>query len=298
VITAVQPSAGFRQTARVPPTPPADTPTGRRRWNAPLVTATVLLTVFAAMALAPAALAPADPRACDLADSLASPSWAHLLGVDLFGCDLAAKVVYGARTSLLLVVAVLGTAGPAAVLLGTLAAYAGGWVDALVTRVTDVWSGIPLVLGGVILLSATDRRGLPQVVAVLAAFSWPPMVRIVRASTRQVLALDHVTAARALGVGPVRLLSRHVLPTAVRPLLVFASAYAGFLVSAEAILTFAGVGLQRPTDSWGILLEQGGDAASRAPHALLAPSAVLVVAVAAFVLLGEGLRAAGRDVAR
>ncbi|SHG19983.1 ABC transporter permease [Geodermatophilus nigrescens] len=278
-----------------PPLPSADTPTGRRRWNAPLVVATLLLALFAAMALVPAALAPADPRACDLADSLVPPSWAHPLGFDLFGCDLAAKVVYGARTSLLLVVAVVAIAGPAALLLGTLAAYAGGWVDALVTRVTDVWSGIPLVLGGVILLSATDRRGVAQVVVVLAAFSWPPMVRIVRASTRQVLALDHVTAARALGAGPVRLLGRHVLPSAVRPLLVFTSAYAGFLVSAEAILTFAGVGLQRPTDSWGILLEQGGDAASRAPHALVAPSVVLVVAVAAFVLLGEGLRAAGRD---
>ncbi|WP_336026427.1 ABC transporter permease [Geodermatophilus sp. FMUSA9-8] len=274
-----------------PPQPSADTATGRRRWNAPLLMATLLLALFAAMALVPAALAPADPRACDLADSLVPPSWAHPLGFDLFGCDLAAKVVYGARTSLLLVVAVVAIAGPAALLLGTLAAYAGGWVDALVTRATDVWSGIPLVLGGVILLSATDRRGVAQV----AAFSWPPMVRIVRASTRQVLALDHVTAARALGAGPVRLLWRHVLPSAVRPLLVFTSAYAGFLVSAEAILTFAGVGLQRPTDSWGILLEQGGDAAARAPHALVAPSVVLVVAVAAFVLLGEGLRAAGRD---
>jgi ABC-type dipeptide/oligopeptide/nickel transport system permease subunit len=129
-----------------------------------------------------------------------------------------------------------------------------------------------------------------QVVIVLAAFSWPPMVRIVRASTRQVLALDYVTAARALGTGPLRLLVRHVLPNASRPLVVFASTYAGVLISAEAILTFAGVGLQRPTESWGILLLQGGEAASRAPHALVGPSVVLIVAMAALVLLGEGLR--------
>nr|WP_239523601.1 ABC transporter permease subunit [Geodermatophilus normandii] len=181
-----------------------------------------------------------------------------------------------------------------AVVLGTFAGYTGGLLDGVVSRVTDVWSGIPLVLGGVVLLSATDRRGVWQVVAVLAVFSWPPMLRIVRASTRQALALEYVTAARALGAGPGRLLTRHVLPSAVRPLLVFASAYAGVLISAEAVLTFAGVGLQRPTESWGILLQQGGEVASRAPHALVLPSLVLVAAVAAFVLLGEGLRAAGR----
>ncbi|MGY1784464.1 ABC transporter permease [Geodermatophilus sp. SYSU D00698] len=264
------------------------------RWNAPLVVAVAVLGLLAATALAPAAFTDADPRSCDLADSLVAPSRDHPFGFDLFGCDLLAKTMYGARTSLLLAVAVIVLSGLLAVVLGTLAGAAGGWVDGVVSRLTDVWSGIPLVLGGVVLLSATDRRGVWQVVAVLTAFSWPPMVRVVRAATRQVLALEYVTAARALGTGPLRLVLRHVLPDAVRPLLVFASAYAGVLVSAEAVLTFAGVGLQRPTESWGILLQQGGEAASRAPHALVAPSLVLVVAVAAFVLLGEGLRAAGR----
>ena len=272
------------------PSSPADLASARRPWNGPLVVATVLLTLLVGMALVPGAFTSADPRSCDLADSLAAPSWGHPLGYDVFGCDLAAKVAYGARTSLGLAVAVVLVAGAAALVLGTLAGWAGRFVDGLVTRVTDVWSGIPLVLGGVILLSSTDQRGVLQVVIVLAAFSWPPMVLVVRASTRQVLALDYVTAARALGTGPVRLLTRHVLPNASRPLVVFASAYAGVLISAEAILTFAGVGLQRPTESWGILLQQGGEAASRAPHALVGPSVVLVVAVAAFVLLGEGLR--------
>ncbi|MGY1782773.1 ABC transporter permease [Geodermatophilus sp. SYSU D01036] len=264
------------------------------RWNAPLAVAVAVLGLLTATALAPGAFTDADPRSCDLADSLAAPSWDHPFGFDLFGCDLLAKSMYGARTSLLLAVAVIVLSGLLAVALGTLAGAAGGWVDRVVSRLTDVWSGIPLVLGGVVLLSATDRRGVWQVVVVLTVFSWPPMVRVMRAGTRQVLALEYVTAARALGTGSLRLVLRHVLPNAVRPLLVFASAYAGVLISAEAVLTFAGVGLQRPTESWGILLQQGGEAASRAPHALVAPSLVLVVAVAACVLLGEGLRAAGR----
>ncbi|SFT56486.1 oligopeptide transport system permease protein [Geodermatophilus amargosae] len=268
---------------------------GLHRWNAPLGVAVVLLGLLGAMALVPGALTTDDPRSCDLADSLVPPSRAHPFGFDLFGCDLLAKTLYGARTSLLLAVSVLVLTGLLAVVLGTLAGYAGGLLDGVVSRVTDVWSGIPLVLGGVVLLSATDRRGVWQVVAVLAVFSWPLMLRIVRAGTRQALTLEYVTAARALGAGPGRLLTRHVLPSAVRPLVVFASAYAGVLVSAEAVLTFAGVGLQRPTESWGILLQQGGEVASRAPHALVLPSLVLVVAVAAFVLLGDGLRAAGRS---
>ncbi len=277
--------------------PPAHTvsPPARRNVNRPLVVAAALLAVVGAMALAPGAFTDADPRACDLADSLTPPSWGHPFGYDVFGCDLLAKTAHGARTSLLLAVAVVALAGLAAVVLGTAAAYAGGLLDVVVSRVTDVWSGIPLVLGGVILLSSTDQRGVLQVVVVLTAFSWPPMVRVVRASTRSVLAMDYVTAARALGTGPVRLLRRHVLPNAARPLLVFASAYAGVLVSAEAVLTFAGVGLQRPVESWGILLQQGGETASRAPHALIGPSVVLVVAVAAFVLLGEGLRSRPAD---
>ncbi len=265
-----------------------------RHRNTPLLVAVVLLVPLVAMALGPSVLSGADPRACDLSDSLAPPSWTHPFGYDVFGCSLLAKTVHGARTSLLIAVAVVALSGLAAVVLGTAAAYAGGLLDALVARITDVWSGIPLVLGGIILLSSTDRRGVLQVVVVLTAFSWPPMVRIVRASTRTVLAMDYVTAARALGTGAVRLVHRHVLPNAIRPLLVFASAYTGVLVSAEAILTFAGVGLQRPTESWGILLQQGGEAASRAPHALIGPSVVLVATVAAFVLLGEGLRTAGR----
>ncbi len=254
----------------------------------------VLLAGFGVAAVAPGLVSSADPRSCDLADSLTRPSWSHPFGFDVFGCDLLAKTAHGARTSLLLAVAVVALCGLGAVVLGTAAGYAGGLFDGLVSRVTDVWSGIPLVLGGVVLLSSTDQRGVLQVIAVLTAFSWPPMVRIVRASTRQAMALDYVTAARALGAGPLRLLYRHVLPHTVRPLLVFGSAYAGVLVSAEAILTFAGVGLQRPTESWGIVLQQGGEAASRAPHGLIGPSVVLVVAVAAFVLLGEGLRTAGR----
>jgi ABC-type dipeptide/oligopeptide/nickel transport system permease subunit len=262
-----------------------------RRPSAQLLVAAVLLTVLGLMAVAPGLFTDADPRDCDLADSLVPPSWGpHPFGYDLLGCDYAAQTIYGARTSLLLAVTVVVGAGLVALVLGTVAGYAGGLVDAVISRVTDVWSGIPLILGGIVLLSGSYDRGLRQVIVVLVAFSWPPMVRVMRSSTQQVKEYDYVTSARALGAGPVRLLRRHIVPNALRPLVVFASAYAGVLISAEAILTFAGVGLQRPAQSWGILLFQAQDRILQAPHLLIFPGAFLVAAVLGFVLLGEGLQ--------
>ena len=266
-------------------------PTRRRgRVNGQLLAAALLLGVLSAMAVAPGVFTDADPQDCSLSRSLTTPTWAHPFGYDVFGCDYAAQTIYGTRASLLLAATVvLGTA-VIALVVGTLAGYAGGFLDALISRATDVWSGIPLILGGIVLLSATDRRGLSEVAAVLIAFSWPPMVRVMRASTQQVKEREYVMAARALGVGPLRLLRRHVVPNALRPLVVFASAYAGVVIAAEAILTFAGVGLQRPTQSWGILLFQAQDRLSQAPHLLIFPGTFLVAAVLGFVLLGEGLR--------
>jgi oligopeptide transport system permease protein len=269
---------------------PQPRPRVRHRLNGQLLVAGVLLTILAAMAAFPGAFTDADPRDCTLSRSLVKPGWEHPFGYDIFGCDYAAQTIYGTRASLVLAVVVVVGAGLVALLLGTLAGYAGGVLDAVISRITDVWSGIPLVLGGIVLLSSTDQRGLLQVIVVLVAFSWPPMVRVMRVSTQQVKALDYVTAARALGVGPLRMVRRHILPNAVRPLVVFASAYAGVLVSAEAILTFAGVGLQRPTQSWGILLFQAQARLVQAPHLLIFPSVFLIAAVLGFVLLGEGLR--------
>lgn len=263
---------------------------GRRRVDPRLVVAGVLLVALAAVAVAPGAFTTADPEACDLSDSLRAPSWAHPFGYDLFGCDYLAQTLYGTRSSLVLAVTVVAGTSVVGLVLGTLAGYVGGALDAVLARLTDVWSGIPLVLGGIVLLSGSDARGVPQVALVLIAFSWSPMVLVVRSAVRRTKERDHVTAARALGAGPWWLVTRHVLPGAVRPLAVFASAYAGVVVAAEAILTFSGVGLARPTQSWGILLYQAQDRLAEAPHLLVFPALFLVATVLASVLLGEGLR--------
>ena len=262
---------------------------GSVRRNAPLLLPCSVLLLLTLLALFPSTFAAADPDDCRLSRSLQGPGRSHPFGFDLQGCDYLAQTVYGTRTSLgLSVLVIVGTA-LIALVLGSLAGYAGGRTDALVSRFTDVWSGIPLILGGVIVLSGTDERGVLQVAVVLVLFGWPPMVRVLRASVLEVSTRDYVVAARALGAPPVRVLVRHVLPNATRPFVVFASAYAGVIVAAEATLTFAGVGLGRPTESWGIQLHLAQDRISQSPH-LLVPGGFVVLTVVAFVLLGEALR--------
>ena len=268
---------------------------GRWQGKGQLITASLILGALTVVAVAPGLFTDADPRDCSLSRSLVRPGAEHLFGFDLQGCDYLAKTLYGARTSLGITVAVVLGTTLIALVLGALAGYVGGRTDTVLTRLTDVWSGIPLLLGGLLVLSGTDRRGPLQVSLVLIAFGWPAMVRVLRASVLEVRQRDFVTAARALGARPSRLLLKHVLPHSMRPLIVSASAYAGFIVAAEATLTFAGVGLGRPTESWGIQLFEAQARVAVAPHLLVFPAVFLVTAVVGFVLLGEGLRRSPSD---
>jgi oligopeptide transport system permease protein len=275
--------------------PPTERGTSRWQGKGRLIAAALILGVLGLMALFPALFTSADPRECLLSRSLLPPSAEHPFGVDLQGCDYLAKTVHGTRTSLgITVLVVIGTTCIALVL-GALAGYVGGRLDTVLTRLTDVWSGIPLILGGVVVLSGTDERGPLQVALVLILFGWPAMVRVLRASVLEARQRDFVTAARALGARPSRLLLRHVLPHSLRPLIISASAFAGFIVAAEATLTFAGVGLRRPTESWGIQLFEAQARVAVAPHLLIFPALFLVVAVVGFVLFGEALRRSPAD---
>ena len=259
----------------------------RVRWD--VVAPSLVLLVFVLLALFPAAFASADPQRCDLSRSIEGPSLAHPFGFSLFGCDYWTDTVYAARTSMAIAgLTVVGTVA-IAVVLGSLAGFFRGWVDVVVSRATDVWAAMPLLLGGIVVLSALQVRGVLSVSLVLVLFGWPAMVRLQRASVLQIAARDHVTAARALGASPARVLLRHVLPGAVRPLLGYASAYGGLVIGVEATLTYIGVGLQQPTLSWGLLLLRAQTRLAQAPHLLL-PAGLLLLAVGSLVLLGQALQ--------
>lgn len=241
------------------------------------------------------AVAGHDVERCLLARSLEPPSTRHLLGTDLQGCDLLARLLHGARSSLVIAAAVTLGAGAIGLLVGAWAAWAGGWVDAVVSRVTDTMFAIPVILTALLVFGITGERSLGQVVLVLTAFSWPPLARVARAAVVERLTHEYVDAARALGAGPWRILRREVLPGVVGQLAPFALPYAGSVVTLEAVLSFVGAGLQLPNVSWGLMLaglggQLGiGPRVARAPH-LVAPAVALTILVWSLVDLGAWLR--------
>jgi oligopeptide transport system permease protein len=269
----------------------------RARRRLDVVLPGAVLAVVVAMAVVPQAFTRGDPERCELSRSLDGPSLEHVFGFSLFGCDYWTDAVYATRTSVAIAgLTVVGTV-VVAVVLGSLAGFCRGWVDALVSRATDVWASLPLLLGAIVVLSGLQVRGIVSVSAVLVLFGWPAMVRLQRAAVLQVASRDHVLAARALGASPARVLLRHVLPGALRPVLAYASAYAGLVVGIEATLAYVGLGLQQPTLSWGLLLLQAQTRLAQAPHLLL-PAGLLLLVVGSLVLLGQALQRRTADLAR
>ena len=260
------------------------------RLNPLFVASAVLIATFTVMAIAPGLFTRADPRACDLTNSLLRPSRGHWFGFDLQGCDYYARVIHGARVSMTIGIAtVVGTA-LVAVVLGTLAGFYGGVVDTLIARVTDVWFALPTFLGAVVVLAVLGGKGLLQLTFVLVLFGWPTMTRLMRSAVLSARDMEYVTAARALGAGDLRLMWRHILPNALAPVIVYGAIRVGIVIAAEATLSFLGLGLQLPAISWGLMIAAAQPRLLSAPHLLLFPGLFLSLTVLAFVLLGDALR--------
>lgn len=262
-------------------------------------TAALLITFVLALTFIPGVFATQDPNACSLSRSLLTPSADHWFGTDLQGCDYYSRVIFGARNSVAVGVIVVLLFSAIALVFGSLAGYYGGWVDALIARVTDIIFALPLVLGGLVLLTVlpgveifgyTLSRNVPTVAVVISVFAWPAPLRLLRGSTLATAQADYVLAARALGASDLRIMRRHVLPNAITPLLVYATIGVGLIIVAEAVLTFLGVGLQLPTISWGLMISGARTRFAQYPHLLLFPGLFLSITVFAFILMGDALR--------
>jgi oligopeptide transport system permease protein len=249
-----------------------------------------VIVVLIVMALFPQLFTDADPTVGDLSRSLERPSADHWFGRDLQGRDYFSRTIYGARASVLIGTIVVAVSALIAIVMGSISGYYGGLTDTLIARVTDVWFAIPTILGGIVVLSVIDNRGIPQVALVLAALGWPTMLRLMRSSVLSAREADYVLAARALGAGDARILRRHILPNAVAPVIVYATIYIGIVISAEAALSFLGVGLQLPAISWGLMISGAQTRLLQAPHLLLFPGIFLSITVFSFILLGDALR--------
>ncbi len=246
------------------------------------VAAAVLVAIFGPAIVGPAGLG------LDLEHDLAPPSVVGRLGRADNGVDLLTVLVYGARTSLAVSVTATAVSLFIGVVVGGAAAVAGGRTEALIVRVLDVLLAFPGILLAVYLAAVLPPSPVTVVVA-LSATGWVGFARVARTSVQAVLAREHVTAARALGAGPSRVLVRHVLPLAVTPVLVQASFGLSTAVLAEASLSFLGLGAPPGTPSWGALLDQGVAYLAVAPHIAVAPGMCIAALVLSFNVLGDSL---------
>jgi ABC-type dipeptide/oligopeptide/nickel transport system permease subunit len=264
--------------------------------------AAAVVSAFVAMAVVPhlvVAPSPAESspsgQFCNLAEARQAPSGSHWLGTDIQGCDYFVQVTYGARTSLRVAMGATTVALLIGLVLGGVAGYFGGWLDTLISRVTDGFLAFPALIAAIIVLSTlTGNRERNEVHVLLAigVLSWPAVVRLFRSRVLQVKSQTYIEAARALGTPSWRILTRHVLPNAIAPVIVYTTMSIGALVAAEATLSFLGAGLPIDAVSWGNMIDDGATRVERSPHLLVVPVVYLVVISVAFVVLGEELRRA------
>ena len=250
----------------------------------------VLVTALGAAAVLAPLLAPHDPNTIDTARRLARPFTAgHPLGTDEFGRDLLSRLLYGARTSLVVGLAATVLAAAAGSTLGLLAGFVGRWVDQVVMRSIDTLMAFPYFLLAIAII-ATLGPGLVNGMVAVAIVNIPFYGRIVRATVLAVKQTEYVEAARALGLSELRLSLSHVLRNCLAPIVVAVTLNVGGMITALAGLSFLGLGVQPPTSDWGSMLSSSRQYMNVAPHVAALPGLAIFLAVLGFNLLGDGLR--------
>lgn len=253
-----------------------------------------LLVVVMTMVLFPGLLADEAQTSsltggCRLENSLTAPNPTFRFGTDQQGCDVWALSIFGARPSV--TVGVLASIGTTLIgaMLGLVAGFYGGKVDSLLSRMFDIFLGVPYIIGAIVLLSAVDLPGIWGVVLALTLLSWPVAARMVRGKTIEARSQDYTLAARALGASNRRIMLRHILPNAIGPSIVVAVISLGLFIGAEATLSYLGLGIRPPDFSWGTMIADAQQTFFSAPWTLFVPAGMLTVTVLAFVLLGEAV---------
>jgi ABC-type dipeptide/oligopeptide/nickel transport system permease subunit len=281
-------------TASVPHAAPAPGGTRRalrllRRQPLGVLAGVIVLVLVVAAALAPV-IAPFDPTVQQRENFLQIPGGPFLMGTDDLGRDIFSRVLYGARTSLLVAVCTLAAGGVLGVAIGVVSGYfAGGWIDTLLQRVMDTLMAIP---GIVLLLFVAALLGpsIRNTVIALSLLVVPSFNRVARGEMLRIREELYVESARAAGCSTWRILRRHGLPNLLAPILVVTSLMFAIVIIAESALSFLGIGTPPPTPSWGAMLSDGSRYMEIAPWMVVFPGGALTVAVLAFNLLGDALR--------
>ena len=249
----------------------------------------VLIALIAAAIFAPV-LSSHDPFAQDLGRRLLPPgSDGHLLGTDSLGRDIQARLLYGARISIYIVVLVALVAPLAGLVVGTVAGYAQGWVDVVLMRITDIFLAFPRLILALAFVAALGA-GIENAVLAIALTAWPPYARIARAETLTVRSADFIHAIRLQGAGPVRILTRHIWPLCVSSLIVRVTLDMAGIILTAAGLGFLGLGAQPPSPEWGAMISEGRKYILDHWWVATIPGLAIFTISLAFNLLGDGLR--------
>ena len=274
----------------------------------------IVLLLLAVIALLAPWFAPHDPLHVSLPDALLPPCHLYPFGTDQLGRDVMSRLIYGTRISLLIGFIAVGIAVLVGMTVGALAGFYGGWIDAVLMRFVDTLLSIPTIflllaiiamdpaeqllrfgtlplVGGFIntLFQVTDPH-IVMLMAVIGLMSWMGVARLVRAEILSLKEREFVLAARVLGASEWRLITKHLLPNAMAPVLVSATLGVGGAILTESVLSYLGLGVQPPTPSWGNILNEGRVALGVAWWLTLSPGLCILLTVLAFNLLGEGIR--------
>jgi peptide/nickel transport system permease protein len=250
----------------------------------------VLVLVMAVAGLSAEWVAPYNPTSNDFTAMTEPPSWAHLMGTDQFGRDLFSRIVFGARTALIVGFSCAIVGGAAGLVLGVASAYFGGRLDLVLQRVMDVVMAFPLIIMALAVI-AIFGSGVYNVIVAITIPLIPRCARVVRSSALAIREVPYIDAARACGFGHTRIILRHMVPNVLAPFLIMLTAFVGQAILAEASLSYLGLGVQEPTAAWGLMLQGGAEEyASTAPWIAVFPGLAIALTVFGFSLFGDALR--------
>jgi len=248
-----------------------------------------IISLLVICAIAAPILAPYAPDAVNPKLRGAGPSAAHWFGNDDIGRDILSRIIYGARVALIVGIGATTIAVIIGVSIGATAGYFGGKVDFWLSRLIDTLMAFPL-LALLLTLSSVFGPSLRNVVIVIGCTVWASYARVVRAEVLSLREQDYVLAARAVGVSNRAIIARHIVPNAIGPVIIIASLSIGSIIILESALSFLGLGVARPTASWGTMLSDGREFIRNYPHIAIAPGLAIALTVLAFNLVGDGLR--------
>lgn len=282
----------------------SDTPTSRRqaRWAAvykgwltlksnhmamaglAIILALIALAIFAPL------IAPHDPFVQDLGNRLQPlGSEGHLLGTDSLGRDILSRLIWGARITLYIVALVALVAPIAGLLVGTVSGYAGGWVDVILMRITDIFLAFPRLVLALAFVAALGA-GIENAVLAISLTAWPPYARMARAETLTIRSSDYISAIRLQGAGPLRIIIKHIWPLCISSLIVRVTLDMAGIILAAAGLGFLGLGAQPPSPEWGAMISEGRRFILDHWWVATMPGLAIFTVSLAFNLLGDGLR--------